>query len=181
MYHCVGASHGQCNDTFSQSRSAHSCRAARALAIPRLFDLGAPPTGPAPRDAVQRGVRSSFAAGRVTTVKRGARRKSSGSRGGQRPARRWDGAAARPSGADGLVGDGWVEWGGKLIWAVGFTEGGAPYGLRVCDFDPADLEAMGLPSMAGSGIEGPAGWPPEPDAERGSDDTGPDAVQGHVR
>jgi len=31
-----------------------------------------------------------------------------------------------------------------LIWAVGFTSGGAPYGLRVCDFDRADLEAMGL-------------------------------------
>ena len=43
-----------------------------------------------------------------------------------------------------LAGDGWVEWGGELIWAVGFTSGGAPYGLRVCDFDPADLQAMGL-------------------------------------
>ncbi len=39
---------------------------------------------------------------------------------------------------------GWVEWGGELIWAVGFTSGGAPYGLRVSDFDPADLKAMGL-------------------------------------
>jgi hypothetical protein len=39
---------------------------------------------------------------------------------------------------------GWVEWGGELIWAVGFTSGGAPYGLRACDFDPADLQAMGL-------------------------------------
>jgi hypothetical protein len=39
---------------------------------------------------------------------------------------------------------GWIEWGGELIWAVGFTSGGAPYGLRVCDFDHADLEAMGL-------------------------------------
>jgi len=42
------------------------------------------------------------------------------------------------------VDDGWVEWGGELIWAVGFTSGGAPYGLRVYDFDPADLQAMGL-------------------------------------
>lgn len=40
--------------------------------------------------------------------------------------------------------DGWVEWGGELIWVVGFTSGGAPYGLRVSDFDPADLRAMGL-------------------------------------
>ena len=43
-----------------------------------------------------------------------------------------------------LADDGWVEWGGELIWAVGFTPGGAPYGLRVSDFDPADLQAMGL-------------------------------------
>ena len=126
-------------------------------------------------------MRSSFAVGRVTTVKRGSRRKSSGSRGRQRRARPWDGAAERPSGADGLVGDGWVDWGGELIWAVGFTEGGAPYGLRVCDVDPADLEAMGLPSMAGSGIASPEGWLPEPDADMGSDDTATDAVQGHLR
>jgi hypothetical protein len=39
---------------------------------------------------------------------------------------------------------GWVEWGGELIWVVGFTSGGAPYGLRACEFDPADLRAMGL-------------------------------------
>ena len=43
-----------------------------------------------------------------------------------------------------MAGDGWVECGGELIWAVGFTSGGAPYGLRVSDFDPADLQAMGL-------------------------------------
>ena len=43
-----------------------------------------------------------------------------------------------------MADSGWVEWGGELIWAVGFTSGGAPYGLRVCDFDRADLQAMGL-------------------------------------
>ena len=43
-----------------------------------------------------------------------------------------------------LADDGWVEWGGELIWAVGFTSGGAPYGLRISDFDHADLQAMGL-------------------------------------
>ena len=43
-----------------------------------------------------------------------------------------------------LAHEGWVEWGDELIWAVGFTPGGAPYGLRVSDFDPADLQAMGL-------------------------------------
>jgi hypothetical protein len=42
-----------------------------------------------------------------------------------------------------------VEWGGELIWAVGFTSGGAPYGLRVLDFDPADLEAMGVDRASG--------------------------------
>lgn len=44
----------------------------------------------------------------------------------------------------GLADAGWIEWGGELIWVAGFTSGGAPYGLRVCDFDRADLEAMGL-------------------------------------
>lgn len=66
--------------------------------------------------------------------------------------------------------DGWVEWGGELIWAVGFTDGGAPFGLHVSDFDPADLAAMGLPGASGSRIHGPGGWLPEPDAARGSDD-----------
>jgi hypothetical protein len=50
---------------------------------------------------------------------------------------------------------GWVEWGGELIWAVGFTSGGAPFGLRVCDFDPADLEAMGV-DVAAADDAGPA-------------------------
>jgi hypothetical protein len=31
--------------------------------------------------------------------------------------------------------DGWVEFGGQAIWAVGFTEGGAPYGLTREEFD----------------------------------------------
>jgi aminoglycoside phosphotransferase (APT) family kinase protein len=31
-------------------------------------------------------------------------------------------------------GDDWVEWGGELIWAMGFTAGGAPYGLTVSQF-----------------------------------------------
>ena len=30
--------------------------------------------------------------------------------------------------------DDWVECGGELIWAMGFTEGGAPYGLTVSQF-----------------------------------------------
>lgn len=30
------------------------------------------------------------------------------------------------------------------LCVVGYTSGGAPYGLRVCDFDRADLAAMGL-------------------------------------
>lgn len=28
----------------------------------------------------------------------------------------------------------WVEWGGELIWAAGFTAGGAPYGITVDEF-----------------------------------------------
>jgi hypothetical protein len=39
---------------------------------------------------------------------------------------------------------GWIEWGGELIWVAGSVSGGAPYGLRVCDFDRADLDAIGL-------------------------------------
>jgi aminoglycoside phosphotransferase (APT) family kinase protein len=31
-------------------------------------------------------------------------------------------------------GDDWVECGGELIWAMAFTEGGAPYGLTVSQF-----------------------------------------------
>ncbi len=46
--------------------------------------------------------------------------------------------------AERLADSGWIEWGGELIWVAGFTSGGAPYGLRVCDFDRTDLEAMGL-------------------------------------
>jgi len=39
---------------------------------------------------------------------------------------------------------GLVEWGGELIWAVAFTPGGAAIGLRACELDPLDLQAMGL-------------------------------------
>ncbi len=48
-----------------------------------------------------------------------------------------------------------IEWGGELIWAVGFTSGGAPFGLRVCDFCSADLEAMRL-DIAAAGDTGAA-------------------------
>jgi len=80
----------------------------------------------------------------------GAARRSSGSqarsrrrRGSRNGRRRLDGEVERTE-AQRLADDGWVEWGGELIWAVGFTSGGAPYGLRVCDFAAADLQAMGL-------------------------------------
>ena len=67
-----------------------------------------------------------------------------------------------------MADDGWIEWGGELIWVVGYTSGGAPYGLRVCDFDRADLETMGLDvaalenagllSTAESSIDESNGW-----------------------
>ena len=60
------------------------------------------------------------------------------------PGRRGLGGQLAQTEARRLADSGWIEWGGELIWAVGFTSGGAPYGLRVCDFDHADLEAMGL-------------------------------------
>ena len=63
-------------------------------------------------------------------------------RGSRNDQRRLDAEIERPEAQ--RADDGWVEWGGQLIWAVGFTSGGAPYGLRVCDFAPADLQAMGL-------------------------------------
>ncbi|MGB0098014.1 MAG: hypothetical protein WBP81_36435 [Solirubrobacteraceae bacterium] len=84
----------------------------------------------------------------------GAARRSSESparskrrRGSRNGRRRLDEEVERTE-AQRLADDGWVEWGGELIWAVGFTSGGAPYGLRVSDFDPADLQAMGLDGAA---------------------------------
>ena len=32
---------------------------------------------------------------------------------------------------------GWVDYGGERIWAVGFTEGGAPYGLTAEQYERA--------------------------------------------
>jgi hypothetical protein len=66
---------------------------------------------------------------------------------------------------------GWVEWGGELIWAVGFTSGGAPYGLRACDFDPADLRAMGLDvaEVDEAGLASGESWMDEPDTRRDGD------------
>ena len=154
MHHCVDASQGQRNDTFGLSRAIHF------------------PSSD--------WVRSSFVVGRVTTVKRTSRRPS-GSRGRRHRPRRWGGDAARQIGGDGLVGDGWVEWGGELIWAVGFTDGGAPFGLSISGFDPADLEAMGLASTSLSRIDGPGGWLPEPDAGPGSDEVGARVARGHAR
>jgi aminoglycoside phosphotransferase (APT) family kinase protein len=43
-------------------------------------------------------------------------------------------------------GEEWVEWGGKLIWAAGFTAGGAPYGFTLDEFresNAMDAEARG--------------------------------------
>lgn len=53
-------------------------------------------------------------------------------------------AATEPIEASGPLDSDWVEWGGELIWAAGFTSGGAPYGLLPSDFDAASLEAMGF-------------------------------------
>jgi aminoglycoside phosphotransferase (APT) family kinase protein len=39
-----------------------------------------------------------------------------------------------------LEGDEWVEWGGQLIWAAGFTSGGAPYGLTVDQYRESSAE-----------------------------------------
>ena len=65
-------------------------------------------------------------------------------RGSRTPGRPRLGEQLERTEAQRLADVGWIEWGGELIWVAGYTSGGAPYGLRVCDFDRADLEAMGL-------------------------------------
>jgi hypothetical protein len=71
--------------------------------------------------------------------------------------------------AERLADIGWVEWGGELIWAAGFTAGGAPFGLRACELDPAELKAMGLvdaaPASARARLEEADDW--LPGGERG--------------
>lgn len=66
--------------------------------------------------------------------------------------------------AERLAEIGWVEWGGELIWAAGFTEGGAPFGLRACELDPAERQAMGLedavPASAGAWVDESDHWLP---------------------
>ena len=80
----------------------------------------------------------------------GATRKSSGSPALSKRDRRSRNRARRqrgelePTDAQRLAEDCWIEWGGELIWVFAYTSGGAPYGLRICDFDRADLEMMEL-------------------------------------
>jgi hypothetical protein len=94
------------------------------------------------------------------------------SRLGSRNRRRRHNGEVQRTEAQGLTEDGWIEWGGELIWAVGFTSGGAPYGLRVSDFDPADLEAMGLDVAAlhDAGLMAPQHSIGESDGRRRDDD-----------
>jgi hypothetical protein len=60
---------------------------------------------------------------------------------------------------------GWIEWGGELIWAVGFTSGGAPYGLRACELDPSEQRAIELdiPGVEDAESVGMESWIDEPD------------------
>ena len=46
--------------------------------------------------------------------------------------------------------DGWVEWGGQLIWAAGFTAGGAPYGLTREELEEGCSPDDGFPADDGS-------------------------------
>lgn len=104
---------------------------------------------------------------------------SSGSRGRRRRSRhsRQRGVADRAERTEieGRADPGWVEWGGELIWAVGFTSGGAPFGLRPSDFSATDLEAMGLDlglAATRSPVEQPDPWPADRDAWDRSDGAG---------
>jgi len=45
-------------------------------------------------------------------------------------------------------GEDWVEWGGERIWAAGFTEGGAPYGMTVAEFREMSEEMAGAADWA---------------------------------
>ena len=79
------------------------------------------------------------------------------------------GGGDEPSEAERLAQLGWIDWGGELIWAVGFTEGGAPFGLRAEELDPADLQEMGVALGATSSWDDHElradGWLPEDDVE----------------
>lgn len=112
-------------------------------------------------------------------TKRNGAARSSGSparskrrRGSRNPGRRGRGEEFEPTETRRVTDIGWVEWGGELIWAVGFTSGGAPFGLRPCDFDPSDLRAMGLdiPAVDEAGPASAESWVEESDARPG--DTG---------
>jgi len=70
--------------------------------------------------------------------RRGSRRGQGSRDSGQRRAKE-----VERTEAEHLAATGWLEWGGELIWVVGFTSGGASFGLRPSDFDPSDLQAMG--------------------------------------
>jgi hypothetical protein len=77
------------------------------------------------------------------------RSRATGRKAGDRQRRSGRGPWPRVEGAaDDLPDIGWVEYGGELIWAVGYTAGGVPFGLRASEFDPADLTALGLPGLS---------------------------------
>src|SRR5947208_15800145 len=44
--------------------------------------------------------------------------------------------------------DGWEEYGGELMWVVGHTEGGAPYGLKADEFRLANEQFAGAAGWA---------------------------------
>ena len=46
---------------------------------------------------------------------------------------------AEPEESEAGLPDGWMEWGGELMFVAGFTSGGAPYGVRLQDFPPDEL------------------------------------------
>jgi hypothetical protein len=99
-------------------------------------------------------------------MKRGGGGTSSADRRGRkrrsRPAVRRRTDDVDPSEPQSIADMGWVEWGCELIWAVGFTAGGAPYGLQLTDFDPEHLQAMGLNEAALTRARGMFGEPDEP-------------------
>jgi hypothetical protein len=92
-----------------------------------------------------------------------------GRSGRRRQSRRRTGGQTELAEAERLADIGWVEWGGEMIWVAGFTAGGAPFGLRACELDPAERQAMGLehavPASAGAWIDESDHWLPGSEGE----------------
>jgi len=100
----------------------------------------------------------------AVTKRNGSARRSSGSplgskrrRGLRNAGRRHLGEEAERTEVQRLADEGWVEWGDELIWAVGFTSGGAPFGLGSLSSTPRTCKRWGWTSQR----QMTPGWQPQ--------------------